>query len=197
MTIVIVVAASAAFAATADLPKTGQTTVSTAGDDGDLKKGIAWPGQRFTTNADTTVTDNLTSLVWAPNAETPTFMTCTGGMMKWQDVAAFPALQYVACLNTNNYLGRADWRLPNINELESLVHAEYTRESCSGSPCGTNAAWLNTQGFNGTVQSSSYWSSTAYVLNAGKAWFVSMAGGDVLYGDKSDYCYVWPVRGGQ
>ena len=33
------------------VPKTGQTTSYGAGDDGALKKGVAWPNPRFTDNA--------------------------------------------------------------------------------------------------------------------------------------------------
>ena len=38
------------------------------GSDGDLQKGVAWPNPRFTDNANGTVTDNLTGLIWLKNA---------------------------------------------------------------------------------------------------------------------------------
>jgi hypothetical protein len=41
------------------LPKTGQTTFSVTGDDGDLQTGVSSPTPRFTDNTDGTVTDNL------------------------------------------------------------------------------------------------------------------------------------------
>ncbi|MBF0593031.1 MAG: DUF1566 domain-containing protein, partial [Nitrospirae bacterium] len=106
------------FAGTVSLPQTGQTTSYYAGDDGALQKGVAWPNPRFTFNSDQTVTDNLTGLVWTKDAGTPTVGSCTGGAMTWQ-----AALTYVACLNTAKYLGYNDWRMPNVNELESLVNA--------------------------------------------------------------------------
>ena len=37
-----------AFAGKINLPETGQTTSYATGDDGDLKKGMAWPDPRFT-----------------------------------------------------------------------------------------------------------------------------------------------------
>ena len=52
----------------APVPKTGQTTIYAAGDDGALQKGVAWPTPRFTDNDNGTVTDNLTGLIWMKNA---------------------------------------------------------------------------------------------------------------------------------
>jgi len=50
------------------VPKTGQTTKYSDGDDGDLQKCVAWPDPRFTDNGDGTVTDNLTGLIWLKEA---------------------------------------------------------------------------------------------------------------------------------
>ena len=52
----------------APVPKTGQTTPYVAGDDGTLKKGVAWPAPRFTDNSNGTVTDKLTGLIWMQDA---------------------------------------------------------------------------------------------------------------------------------
>ncbi|KJU82959.1 protein containing DUF1566 [Candidatus Magnetobacterium bavaricum] len=120
-----------ALAGTINLPQTGQTTSYAVGDDGYYKAGVAWPNPRFSDNGDQTVTDNLTGLVWAKDAGTPTLGSCTGGVMTWQ-----AALNYVACLNTASYLGHSDWRLPDVNELGSLVNAGQA----------TIAIWLNSQG---------------------------------------------------
>jgi hypothetical protein len=196
---------SAAYAAPADIPKSGQTTSAATGDDGDLQKGVAWPSTRFTTNADATVTDNLTSLVWAPDGNIIPARdnnwdadgTTNDGMVTWQH-----ALDYVLKLNAESYLGHNDWRLPNINELESLVHAEYTKETTCGGSCTTNAAWLNSQGFsNVQADGYGYWSSTTYAGVTNFAWFVVMYDGGVGCDVKSstgpfNRYYVWPVRSG-
>ncbi|MBF0608747.1 MAG: DUF1566 domain-containing protein [Candidatus Magnetobacterium sp. LHC-1] len=171
----------AAHAGTINLPQTGQSTTYATGDDGALQKGVAWPNPRFTDNHDQTMTDILTGLVWAKDAGTPTVDTCTGGSMQWQ-----AALDYVACLNAANYLGYSDWRLPNINELESVTNMGEA----------DSAAWLNSQGV-ANVQSAYYWSSTSNAVNVSEAWRVGMDNGLVYAYNKSDVNYVWPVRSGQ
>ena len=98
------------------LPQTGQTTCwdkngnvipcSGTGQDGNIQAGVAWPNPRFTDDGDGTVTDNLTGLMWTQNANP------AGKYMTWQQ-----GIDYVKTLNTG---GHADWRLPNVNELESL-----------------------------------------------------------------------------
>jgi uncharacterized repeat protein (TIGR01451 family) len=125
------------------------------------------------------VTDNLTGLMWAKNANLP------GGTKTWSQ-----AIDYVAGMNAGTYsnFGYTDWRLPNVNELESLVN---------GAESNT-ATWLNTQGFT-NVQAYFYWSSTTLAYGPGSALVVGMWLGVVDLGSKSDsyHRYVWPVRAGQ
>ena len=200
------VRAGQGFGAPADQPKTGQTicydsagaviSCANTGQDGALLKGVAWPNPRFTTNGDTSVTDNVTGLVWTPSGNLmPTkdpgwdtdYVPANGweaandGIVTWRH-----ALDYIAKLNTDNYLGHNDWRLPDINELESLVNAGQSN----------TATWLNTQGFT-NAQADGYWSSTSYAYDAGCAWYVNMYGGNVGDDGKTDNHYVWPVRAGQ
>jgi hypothetical protein len=94
----------------------------------------------------------------------------------------------VAKLNTENYLGHSDWRLPNVNELESLINASYELYI---------SAWLNTQGFI-NVQADYYCSSTTVAYEPDFAWFVAMWDGRLssVWKRYSDV-YVWPVRAGQ
>ncbi|KJU85003.1 secreted protein containing DUF1566 [Candidatus Magnetobacterium bavaricum] len=182
----------AAHAGTVSLPQTGQTTTYATGDDGALQVGVAWPNPRFTDNRDQTMTDNLTGLVWTKDAGTPTVGNCVGGSMDWQ-----AALDYVACLNAANYLGQSDWRLPNINELESVVNAGQTNP----------ATWLNAQGFiNAQSEDPSilwqsfkygYWSSTTYTSDTSNAWVIFMNNGSLYAFDKSSNAYVWVLRTGQ
>ena len=176
--------------APASVPKTGQAKCYNAsgaeiscagtGQDGELQQGVVWPSQRFTANGDSTITDTLTGLVWSARASGPTVsgtVTCTGGAQTWQN-----ALNYIACINTNNYLGHHDWRLPNINEIESIIHADTN-----------NITWLATQGFN-SVQAL-YWSSDSRFATPSYGWAMDYSG-RMAAGMKSSSYSVWPVRGG-
>jgi hypothetical protein len=187
-------AGGAELAFPANTARTGQSRSYSAGDDGALQRGVPWPAPRFTNNPDSTVTDGLTGLTWASDAGAPTFVgttaTCTGGTPMWPD-----ALGYVECLNANAYQGHSDWRLPNVNELESLVHVGYGEETCGGSPCSNNAAWLSTQGFK-NVQAADYWSSTVLAADPINVFPVDMFDGSIMTGWMIGGAYVWPVRGG-
>jgi len=176
--------------AAAPLPATGLThcydtlgaliPCANSGQDAALHKGVAWPSPRFSDNGDGTVIDKLTGLVWSQNGYAPGPAACSPGAAKtWQ-----AALGYAACLNANNYLGHSDWRLPDINELESLIHAGQA----------DNSSWLNASGFS-HVQSGIYWSSTTYVTDARDACLIHMNHGDLWYDDKANLYFVWPVRG--
>lgn len=163
------------------LPQTGQTTSYAVGDDGAIQAGVPWPLPRFTDNANNgTVTDNLTGLMWLKNAN------CFGGRTWANALNGANTLNSGECgLSDGSVEG--DWRLPNVNELESLVHAGQAN----------TATWLNTQGFT-NVLAHYYWSSTTVVGGStGYAWGVDMWNGYVFVDCEDYYSYVWPVRAGQ
>jgi hypothetical protein len=179
---------STALGSSIHIPQTGQTTVYASADDGDTKTGTAWPSPRFTDNGNGTVADTMTGLTWAKDANIiknrdPGFDadgTGGDGIVSWQH-----ALDYVKKLNAESYLGYNDWRLPNLNELASLLN--------EGQSSGS--AWLTAQSFL-NPQSTFYWSSTTTSSSLGQAWAVSIDGGMVGHLDKSLFGSVWPVRGG-
>ena len=186
--LLVITTASATYAAgVIQLPKTGQSicyngsgmavACSGTGQDGELQPGLAWPTPRFSSNGDQTVTDLLTGLVWSQNANP------AGATKTWQ-----AALDYIKVLNSQNYLGYNDWRLPNRKELMSLVNWGQSSSNI----------WLNTQGFS-AVQSSDYWSGSTGVNSPNGAWHIYMYGSNVNYysNSKSNSYYVWPVRSGQ
>jgi alpha-tubulin suppressor-like RCC1 family protein len=179
----------AAHSSVNQLPQSGQTTVYSATDDGEIKAGKPWPNPRFSENGNQAVIDNLTGLVWAKDANLiknrdPGFDADDvggDGAVSWQH-----ALEYIHRLNTEKYLGHNDWRLPNLNELASMVNQGEVDAS----------TWLNTQGFVG-AQPLLYWSSSTNVMNTGTAWTIAMDGGPLNYQKKTGYGCVWPVRGGE
>ena len=80
------------------------------------------PAQRYTLHGDGTATDNVTGLMWqrCSLGQTLNGSTCSGsaGTYNWRD-----ALQQG---DSNSLAGYSDWRLPNVNELLSLVaHDRY------------------------------------------------------------------------
>ncbi len=101
------------------LPQTGQTTCfddagrpvgpQGTGQDGELRLGVAWPRPRFIEHG-VGIRDELTRLTWTREAD------LADGPVDWA-----AALEAVRRLNETS--GRVDWRLPTINELESLVDA--------------------------------------------------------------------------
>ncbi len=160
------------------VPKTGQTTSYLAKDDGDYQTGIALPNPRFTVQADTNcVTDNLTGLVWARDANMNN-AAVMNGELTWTN-----AISYCATLN---YGGKTDWRLPNAKELYSLLDL-----GRSGPALPSGHPFTN-------VQLDYYWSSSTYATGTDNAWYVSLNDGGVGgNSSKSSPHYVWPVRGGQ
>ena len=176
------------------LPKTGQTTSYTSGDDGDLQQGAAWPSPRFT-NPDGTIPmrgdvaiDRLTGLMWTRNGNAPGPSACGPGATKaWQ-----AALDYVACLNANAYLGYTGWRLPNRREMMSFFDVSRAKM----------ATWLNAQGFldiqptyNDGTYFIGYWTSTTYAPATALAWYVWLDYGMPDYPNpKTVRQFVWPVR---
>ncbi len=105
------------------LSQTGQRLSYAAGDDGDLQVGVPWPEPRFTDHGDGTARDHLTGLMWITDANVmasrdPAFDTdgTKDGAVAW-----IRAMDYVAKLNAENYLGCNDWRVPNILEVASLI----------------------------------------------------------------------------
>lgn len=150
--------------------RTGQARSYADGDDAGLKKGIPWPDPRFTDNGDGTVTDALTGLSWEQKPSTKT--------MVWQD-----AVSWCRGLSVG---GHGDWRLPNSNELSSLMNRDVIAP----------ARWLVKQGFSDLLNGF-YWTSTTYAPNPINAWAAGLASGSLSGTSKAHGSYVLAVRGGR
>lgn len=178
-------------AGTIQLPKTGQTTPYSTGDDGTLQKGIGWiASTRFNDNGNGTITDKLTGLIWLKNASC---LETIGGVVKYGYGYVTWANAITWCNNlASGSCGLTDastagqWRLPNITELESLVDAERYNPALPSSHPFSN------------VQADNYWSSSRYAISNNFAWVVSLYYGTLDSEDKVfTGGYVWPVRVGQ
>jgi hypothetical protein len=168
------------------LAQTGQVTSMVPGDDAAKLAGVPWPATRFTDNQDGTVTDHLTGLIWLKNAGT--FSPAT-----W-----FSALTEVSQLaNGSNGLSdgskAGDWRLPNINELESLVDVSQSQPALPAVNPFANVP---------TGPSAIYWSSTPYYGASNgnsNAWSINFSDGSYLDGETtvmaSSVNGVWAVKG--
>ena len=176
-----------AFGAKALVEKTGQIISHSAGDDGDLKKGVAWPNPRFTDNGNGTVRDRLTKLIWLKKAN-------AFGIRTWEQALSDANTLSSGSAGLTDGSVAGDWRLPNVKELQSLIDFAYYNPALSNA-VGTGQ-WTSGDAFAG-VQSYSYWSSTTYAGNLTYAWRVGLYGGVVGYGGKADGGYVWPVRAGK
>ncbi|WP_241667430.1 DUF1566 domain-containing protein [Pseudodesulfovibrio senegalensis] len=159
------------------LPRTGQTnchdvsgnTMDCEGclQDGALQTGAPWPEPRFTTR-EFGIVDRLTRLVWHASAD-------LAGPAHWQD-----ALNAVQKLNRDSDIV---WRLPDINELESLVDASQSSPALpSGHPFARTAE--------------AYWSSTTSFYETDWAYVLYMHKGAVGVGFKQKPEFnCWPVAG--
>lgn len=133
------------------LPQTGQTRCYNSngtvipctgtGQDGELQRGVKWPKPRFVVHRDGTVIDRLTGLMWE---RIPSLKR-----VNWYD-----AFKRIDGLNKEKLGGYTDWRMPNMNELISLVNFGQ----------GDQAVWLNSQKFIGVHKKFSlYWSSSSCI----------------------------------
>jgi Protein of unknown function (DUF1566) len=166
-------------AAPAPVPQTGLTTSYAPGDDGALQKGVPWPTPRFTDNNNGTITDNLTGLIWLKDS------TCLGEQNWANALAVANALAdgNVACGFTDGSVA-GDWRLPNRNELTSLLDL------------GKFAPALPRDHLFINFYPTEYWSSTTSADGSIVAWLVDFNLGGTRSNDKTRFFLVTAVRGG-
>jgi hypothetical protein len=114
---------------------------------------LTTPTADFTVHGDGTVTHKRTGLMWKQCVEGASGVDCASGTVStftWQ-----AALQHA---EQHSFAGYADWRLPNVKELSSIVERscydpainlsvfpnDSIREFLSGSPFASDAeiAWI-------------------------------------------------------
>ena len=177
--------------------KTGQTTCyddagtviacAGTGQDGELQKGLA---AAYTDNGNGTITDTRTGLMWEKLSD--------DGTVHDKDTAdtwtnAFSTK--VATLNAASFAGFTDWRVPNVNELQSLVSygASYPAINAAfNANCAPTCSVLTCS----CTQPAAYWSSSTYQDIPSIAWAVYFQDGYVVGYLKANNGYVRAVRGG-
>lgn len=139
-----------------------------------VRSTVAPPATRFIAHNDGTLSDQQTGLMWRVCSDGLTGVDCAGGAAQaysWQG-----ALQRVTTVNADKAglgLGHDDWRLPNRNELGSIV--DYSRRNPA-----VDMTW-----FVG-VPAISHWTSTPDASNPGRAWYVDMRDGGAAVAIQSD-----------
>lgn len=164
------------------LPKTSQTEVYFAGDDGSYQSGW-WKGRKIagnktrflskTINGDDIVLDLATGLIWPANGNAA---GCNnGGAIVWE-----AGITYAGGLN---FAGFTDWRMPNILELISLI--DFTEE--------TPVVYTD---YFSNISASAYWTSTADARFTYWKWNVEFNRGTLDRNDRVALYKLWCVRGG-
>lgn len=112
------------------------------------------PTSRFSINADGTVSDLQTGLMWRRCAEGMSGDACQAGSPV--------AKTWIEALNTaqaSTFAGYTDWRVPNVKELHSLVENRCMRPA------------VNTEVFP-RFTASYFWTSTPHAAYSDRAWYV-------------------------
>ncbi|NEX22525.1 DUF1566 domain-containing protein [Thiorhodococcus mannitoliphagus] len=134
------------------------------------------PSPRFVVIQNGTVKDASTGLMWKQCAEGLGGIGCVRGetmSLSWQS-----AMQRA---QTSTFAGHADWRLPDRDELMSLLERRCFGLDIDG------VAFPNTQ-------PGRFWSSTPANYYPGSAWRVHFGTGDMDYGMKRQSAFVRLVR---
>ena len=156
-----------------NIPVSGLTDTFQPDSDGVLRKGIKPPIVRFIDNGNGTLTDNMTGLMWEK--------LISNSPQAWSDI-----LSQIATMNaTGGRYGYADWRLANVNEMDTIL--DYT-SSVSQTDTLISYGFLQ-------APSSSVWTGTTYATNTTKAWCIALNPIKMKSEDKDISCYYMIVRG--
>lgn len=149
---------------------------------------------RFIDHGDGTITDTETGLMWKRCLEGLSGVNCEEGKVEkytWHEA--------VKRFKNVEYAGYADWRLPTIDELKTLVHCSKGVRNKKNGRCkeGSESPMINQQAFPNAEAAYFVWSGSALDFYSDNAWFVNFGYGYSNY-DSRVSCYaVRLVRGGQ
>lgn len=175
------------------------TNPASAGQDGDIQAGASLTDAY--TDTGLTITDNNTQLEWMKQDDNN--MGCGSYPDNLDKDCTFiwdEAFTFVANLNANNHGGHADWRVPNVKELQSIVNYQNFNPAVSEAFHDTEGEGQCVAGC--TVEACSctdaygYRSSTSGAGSPSFAWGVWFSTGFVAGDGKGDFLKVRAVRGG-
>lgn len=138
------------------------------------------PSADFSDNGDGTVTHHKTGLIWQRCSLGQSWdgTDCTG------EATIYTWERALAAAEQNTLAGFRDWRLPNKNELASIVEYRCYQPAINSQPFpNTPSGW--------------YWSSSPYAYNSLVVWGVYFDNGHVYYSNKGNDGHVRLVRSGQ
>ena len=163
-------------------------------DDGTLQRGVVL---RYKVLQDGTIKDLTTGLIWEVKCVRCQGLHNVDNLYYWSGNGSMDTIwDWLDDINAEGgtgYAGHHDWRIPNLQELESIV--DYGRHHPAIDP------------IFGPTSETDHWSSTSYVydllhpdpLFGGRAWFVDFGEGLDGVWEKSWVPYprvVRAVRGG-
>ncbi len=127
------------------------------------------------------VRDEVTGLIWEVK-------TADGGTHDVNGLYTWQAAQddFIAQLNSDNFGGHSDWRLPSLKELFGIVHI------------GVKDPAID-QAYFPLIATATigYWASTSYFDDPSQAWRTAFLYGDIYYSPKTDTKYAMAVRGAE
>jgi hypothetical protein len=138
---------------------------------------LSAPTARYQVNADGTVQDNTTGLLWKRCSEGQSGVACDNGTAvtySWQDALSMAA--------DTDFAGVKGWRLPTITELATLLEYQCTMPA------------INLRVFPATP-AANFWSATPYAGYANGAWNLNFNDGVHDNSSKNYRLYIRLVRG--
>jgi len=137
------------------------------------------PDSRYANHGNGTVTDTATGLMWKQCSEGLSGPDCGSGSPQnfvWQG-----ALRHG---QGHTFAGYSDWRLPNINELASLVEERCSEPAINVTLFPNTPSWF-------------FWSSSPFAYYPENTWLVGFSHGYYLDAGRDFGYFVRLVRGGQ
>jgi len=173
---------------TGRLPKSWQTTEFYNGDDGHYQRGITFPSPRFTVqDSEDCVKDNMTGLYWTLDGNLNDRATWSNQII------------YCEALDLGGY---TDWRLPNINEMFSLMDTQNGSAPLALPTFPTGHPFINiksrylTDALAADGWADLYWTSTTSQISSTNAYWYQLWDAYVRASVKTSMYLAWPVRGG-